>query len=146
MNIHGNIAHVGHTQSPGDVQRSIQALQWCAENNIDFGRVVNDFVELRNGRDFLLEDREYVAVVLHYLFRGGFTIKKNGNGNKQLAYSARSSWVAWRNRLMLSGAKLIFAFGGMAEIGGSYIVSLDGYESIKVQEEFWVFKQYEFKT
>lgn len=141
MIIQGTIAHVGHTQSPGDVQRMIEALTWCAAHNIDFINTKNDIVELRDGRDFLLEKLEYEVVVLHFLFRGGFTIDPSGNGNRQLAYSEHTSWSVWRHRLVNTKAKLIFAFGGVSEIGGSYIANLDNYITHKVQPEFWIFQK-----
>lgn len=135
------IAHVGHTKSPGDCYRIVKVYDWCEANKIEL-KGEFDSIDLNKGRDFLTESNKYRAVVLHHLFRGGFGFRLIAQTcPNQLKLSPLNSWMNWRNRLVSTGAELVFAFGGMAEIGGSYIVNLPGYKEIRVEDEFWVFKK-----
>jgi hypothetical protein len=135
------IAQVGYTKTPGDVVRITQAITWCDSHGYNFGEYQWDYIDLRKGRDFLAETNEYEIVILHFLFRGGFLQKPGRNKKAELSFSPLTSWVIWRKRLVATKAKLIFVFGGPTEIGGSYLVNLDGYKSHKVAEEFWVFER-----
>ena len=135
------IAHVGHTRSAEDTERIFQVLTWLEDwDQAILAEAKPDWIDLSKGRDFLTEDKTYDAVVLHYIFRGGLRPHPM-DALPDLRVSPRSSWANWRKRLVQTGAKYIFAFGGMGEVGGSFLVNLDGYQAVKIEEEFWVFKR-----
>jgi hypothetical protein len=145
-----SVAHVGHTGTLNDFKRIAEVIEWCGKHGQEIGK--GDFFNLSKGRDFLREDKKYEVVVLHFIFRGGFGV--NNSKHPELGLSPLASWSNWRKRLVDSGAKWIFAYGGMAEVGGTYIVNLDGYRVHKVrteelgktdrcdqQEGLWVFEK-----
>lgn len=123
------VCHVGHTKTTDDLQRVIDSVTWMEKNGYTPPRQA-DFVELRKGRDFLKETAQYDVVILHFIFRGGMLIRNRKHN--ELATSPLSSWVSWRKRLMLTEAKLIFAFGGMGEIGGTFLADFDGYKTHRI--------------
>lgn len=134
------IAHVGHTGTPADSLRLMEVITWMADNGYDLPyRPGSDFLDLRHGRDFLAEEKCYDVVVLHFLFRGGFGIPfgvtMKGHQGKQLSTSPLATWSAWRRRLVASNALLVFAFGGLAEVSGTYLCNLNGYRVHKVRTE-----------
>lgn len=133
------IAHVGHTKTSGDLKRIFTVIEWYERHTGERFSFQGDCLDLNKGRDFLLEPNTYDAVVLHFIFRGGFT--NLVDKRKALKVSPKASWYEWRKRLVATGAKYIFAFGGMAEVGGTFLVDLDGYRSIQVEPEFWVFER-----
>jgi hypothetical protein len=119
----------------------MKAIQWMIANGESpqkWGKTQFDGIDLNDGRDFLAEDRQYDIVVLHFVFRDAHRVAKEWAEAPELRVSPRASWEAWRRRLSASGARLIV---GMGEVGGGYIVTLDGYESVKVEDEFWVFRK-----
>lgn len=127
------------------MDRIFKVMEWLDDYDQEelIAQARPDWIDLRHGRDFLRETGKYEIVVLHFLFRGGFRqpAAHDAHDNIQLCVSPLSSWAFWRHRLVQTGAKFIFAFGGLAEVGGTFIVNLDGYRSIKVEEEFWVFER-----
>jgi hypothetical protein len=137
--ISGSIAHVGYDGSAEDQIRSIIALEWVAANKWHIGSFTLDYINLHKGRDFLKEDKQHAMVILHFLFRGGFGIAPDGGGNPQLQHSTEQSWSAWVKRLAATKARLIFAFGGFAEVGGSFLARIEGYQRIEVDSNFSVF-------
>jgi hypothetical protein len=126
-----------------DRARILLSLTWAETNREKEFTMCHesDFINLNQGRDFLEEHTQYDVVILHHLFRGGFGVGPTHVDQPQLMYSRHSSWVTWRRRLVDTNAELIFVFGGFAEIGGTFIVNLDGYEAIEASHDFWVFKK-----
>lgn len=135
------IAHVGHTGTDDDMRRILKVLMWMAKNNCEpKGKTQFDAIDLNKGRDFLREDLTYEVVVLHFVFRGSNYPCPFGEP-QELNVSPTTSWSRWRTRLVDTQAKYIFAFGGEGEVSGGYLCTLDGYQGIKIEEEFWVFKK-----
>ncbi len=116
-----------------DKARLLQIHDWCDQHGFDITPLVRDEVDLNCGRDFLMEEKKYEVVVLHFLFRGGLGIFNNGgskgqrNTVPQLRYSTEANWVSWVHRLRRSEARLIFAFGGLHEVSGDYLNNIADY-------------------
>lgn len=122
--------HVGSDDSADDMMRTLEAAEWLLGRGVEPPRR-HDKVNLNRGRDFLAESKTYEVVVLHFLFRGGFYVPPTTDG--QLATSPLASWAAWRRRLVSTGAKYVFAYGGASEVGGTYLCDLPGYDVHKVR-------------
>jgi len=92
----------------------------------------DDIINLRDGRDFLEEDKVYYMVVLCYIFCSvtpSSDLRKTRlmvNGGKW-CISHLSTIENWRRRLLLTQAKMIIAWGGSNEVGYSYVGELPGY-------------------
>lgn len=118
--------HVGWTGSPGDLQRRSFASAYLASVNpeldVNLVKVDEDFVELREGRDFLKETQKGDIVVLHFVYR-------HSHGRGEFGASPESSWGNWRRRLTASEARYIFPFGRAVEVSGTYLSVLDGYRA-----------------
>ena len=80
-----------------------------------------DVIDLNEGRDFLLEDRRYDAVILQFVNRQGYTDKPGFE-----VTSPKSSWSNWRKRLTATGAGVVFAYGRNSEVSGIFLERLDG--------------------
>lgn len=131
------IAHVGWTDSDEDRDRLYLTLQHLREFGIDAGIIQPKFIELWEGQDFLEDQEEYSIIVLHFLFRGSNHIKQEKQVKwSPLRISQKSSWVNWRKRLAATNADYIIAFGGMGEIGPSFIVDIPGYGLPKHKEPY----------
>lgn len=128
-----SIAHVGHSGTQDDFMRVCEMLSWLDDFNYCMKGVEPDFVcASKGGRDFLAETKRYDAVVLHFLFRGGFCVPPD-KCKGQLYVSPLNSWSAWRKRLSQTGANVIFAFGGPSEVNGTHLVNLEGYDTVKME-------------
>lgn len=126
------VCHVGHTESQDDFNRIIECIEWCDANSHLWPKR-GKFLDIQRGQDFLSMKTKYDVVVLHFIFRGGFMVpSQTGNA---LMVSPLASWSAWRKRLVSSGANLIFAFGGIAEVSGTFLCNLDGYKIHKIRTE-----------
>lgn len=124
------IAHIGWTKTVSDFERAAEVFDWVTANSSAPKK--SDFIDLSKGRDFFTEDKRYDVVVLHFIFRGGFGY--NGK-SKELATSPLAGWSQWRKKLIATGATYIFAYGGLAEVGGTYLAHLDGYMTHRVRTE-----------
>lgn len=90
-----------------------------------------DTISLEGGRDFLKESKTYdVVIILHILNRlgddqvGGDQTFRTGAA----AVSAIQSPDTWRDRLVRTNARVIFAFGAPeGEVGGNYLGEISGY-------------------
>jgi hypothetical protein len=125
------IANVGHTKTPDDSARIIEAIEWMDDHNFTVPSQ-SDFLDLSRGRDFLAEDKTYDVVILHYIYRGDYESSKMKNG---LSTSPLSTWGNWHKRLVSTQARLIFVFGGQSEIAGTFIADLSGYKVHKVRTD-----------
>jgi len=153
------ICHVGYTQSLDDMERVMQVSHWCRENAIKYPKKPV-FLDLNKRQDFLKMKDTYDMVVLHFICRWEKQyaeqaikqLRKMDGVNvvrpHTLMVSPLANWGNWRNRLMGTNAENIFLFGGMGEVGGTYIATLDGYKGEKlwdddgdVKRELWRFKK-----
>lgn len=125
----GKIAHVGWTKSPEDLGRLELWFKYLDSiNKPEYQWLKPVFFDLGKGKDFLNDNGQYQAVILHFIFRGGFYVKQ-GIQVKQsaLRISELSSWGAWRKRLAATGADYITSFGGISEVSGSYLCDVPSY-------------------
>ena len=123
------IAHVGWTKSPEDLERltlcfqyldSIdrEDLQWCKPKFFDLGK----------GKDFMMDTGTYKAVVLHFVFRGGFYVNQDIQIKQSpMRISPLASWGAWRKRLAATEADYIITFGGISEVNATFLVDIPNY-------------------
>src|SRR5258708_7928951 len=127
------VAHVGWTKSYEDFERLELFRQYTLSMGLpDYTNLKPVFFDLSKGKDFLKDIDKYRAVVLHFVFRGGFCINQDIQvPSSPLRISPMSSWGEWRKRLTTTEADVIVAFGGVSEVNGSFLVDIPGYGKIK---------------
>ena len=93
----------------------------------------DDIINLREGRDFLEEDRTYSIVILCYICN---MVTPNSDLRKgrlppsgKWCISHLSTPENWRSRLLSTQAKTIVARGDGSEVGYFYLGDLPGYVS-----------------
>jgi hypothetical protein len=134
------ILHVGYTATNGDLQRTCQVLRWLSTRELLLDDIEPVFIDLNEGQDFLAMTETYDIVVLHFICREEKRHRIERNETRpELTISPHASWSNWRKRLVSTQAQYIFLFGGMGEVGYSFICNLDGYRAEQVEDEFWVF-------
>ena len=131
------IAHVGSNEShfnDDDRDHIDFIFKWIWDKD-EFTDILNsmldnridDFIDLNDGRDFLAENYKYDIVILHNIYaapyNGGYGRYGLFNVSK---FHDKDNWI---NRLVSTGAALIFAFGDNSknEVDGSYLGSIPGY-------------------
>lgn len=124
------IAHVGWTKSPEDIQRLTLCFDYFHSiGKDDFQWLKPVFFDLGKGKDFLTDTGKHTVVVLHYVFRGGNGVSQPIQIKQSpLRVSKHSSWVNWRKRLADTEADYIITFGGIAEVNGTYLADIKGYD------------------
>jgi hypothetical protein len=122
-----SVAHVGFTGTPGDHDRINMVVGWLVEHNQTalWPREPerHDRIELRQGRDFLMECAQYDVVVLHNLYWPTNSHGLCGIFTTSPAHSPES----WRTRLVQTCASVVFLFGDWTEVSPDNIGKLVGY-------------------
>jgi hypothetical protein len=150
MKLNSTICHVGYTMSGDDMERVVQVSDWCMENGINYPDS-SVFLDLNKGKDFLAMDATYDMVILHFICRfDKFQSERAWKGLilPTLKVSPLASWSNWRKRLVGTNADHIFLFGGMGEVSGPFVATLDGYKGERLWEddgrmtrECWLFRK-----
>lgn len=120
------IAHVGAYKkfSEADSGRQVRCLVWLVNNDSNIRSFKHEVINLKYGRDFLLENKEYDIVILHSIFL--YSIK---NPQKQVMVSPEHSIENWKKRLIITNANYIFICEGQpCTLSGWKIGELVGYE------------------
>lgn len=132
-----SVAHVGWTGSAEDHIRLMTVRKLAHDWEFTLTDPFDAALDLNAGRDFLMEETVYDAVILHFIFRGAGFGTPPGAGDRRgvLAVSPLASWGSWTRRLIATRAQFIVAFGGPAEVGGSYLGPLNGY-SMKLEVQY----------
>jgi hypothetical protein len=137
-------AQVGWTGSHQDRDRLFSVMAWMVDNRRDglkskakmadtkFDLIYEGEPTDEYGRDFLLDDRSFDVVILHWLFIGWDEMELPAERptiaeHWAFSTSERHNPKAWRERLARCGAERIFIFGGSTEVHGSWIGSIPGY-------------------
>ena len=117
------VALVGHRGTPADeVSKNRCVSLYRALIDLPPGVEFEfDAIDLNEGRDFLLEDKRYDAIILQFVNRQGYTDKPGFE-----VTSPKSSWSNWRKRLSATGARVVFAYGRDSEVSGVFLERLDG--------------------
>jgi len=139
-------AWVGWTGSNADSRRLEQLTAWLSRERpaelramLRRGVVKFDLAYVGNGAkeyggDFLVDERHFEVVILHYLFAGWedheFAPRPAIGETSYFACSPHHSPRRWRRRLRATGARMIVAFGGLCEVAGSYLAPLRGYRKV----------------
>jgi hypothetical protein len=119
------VAQVGWNETSDDYYRSMHVWKKLVEidHPISGPRDCdNDNINLHTGRDFLIEDKQYDVVVLHYIFN-----PKLSTNLGMFAQSPHHSIDRWINRLIDSRAQVIVTFGGYTEVSQCTIGPISGY-------------------
>ncbi len=138
------IAHVGASEDFNDSDRDHMDIifRWIWDKD-EFADIFNsmldnrmdDFIDLNDGRDFLIEDYKYDIVVLHDIYAAPYGGGKRHGLFNVSKYHSKDNWV---NRLISTGANLIFAFGSgfNNEVDGTYLGSISGYSGPEVFKDY----------
>ena len=134
------IAHVG--ACPDNTRPLLDiAFKWLIKNDSNYSSesFVHDYIDLNEGRDFLTENETYGIVILHYLYNPPFKeeIKETGF----FAISPFHTKEKWKERIVSTNAKHIFAIGSFGEVGGEYLGSLVGYSKTTCDEMVAVYSK-----
>jgi hypothetical protein len=118
-------AHVGYTETDDDYHRTVDAESYLNTlleiDDVDLFAGA-DYIALDDGRDFLAEDLQYDAVILHHLYQ------HPGQGHAGVhGTSSLHTPQQWRERLAACGARFILAYGGSTEVSGGYLEDIPGY-------------------
>jgi hypothetical protein len=119
-------AHVGDISTDRDMTIRVVSLRHLLRYHGDVIRslkVEHDYIDLSRGRDFLQENAQYDVVILHFIW--GFT--ETPYKHPALAVSKDHNIERWRQRLISTGAKFIFGFGGSSELACCTIHNIEGY-------------------
>lgn len=115
-------------KSAADVSRMVSALGEIVAHDLDFLRdreVVNDVINLSDGRDFLAENRSYDVVVLHSILSPKIKMFKPF---PRLRVSHRHSIGNWKKRLASTRARYIAVCEHeVATLSGKEIGEIPGY-------------------
>lgn len=102
-----------------------------------------DHIDLRNGRDFLQEDKKYDIVVLMFIFAFVQEIHWDLDTKTSLKHSKEN----WCKRLIDTGAKHIIAHGSDlgygTEIDGEWLGELEGYKKTRKEVKGGLIYHYE---
>jgi hypothetical protein len=114
------VAQVGafKKMNDGDIGRWLIAVDWLMKNNVQFPtRKDFDFVNLKYGRDFLAEHKQYDIVVMHDIFHANSAelplmpkLRVPKMVMQAIMLSPKHSVQQWRYRLMNTNAHHIFIF------------------------------------
>jgi len=136
------VAQVGafKRDSPEDTGRKLTMLRWLVQNRSSErsadGKWTHDIINLKYGRDFLLEAREYDIVVVHCVFHPGDIYEMDPIVLPHVLRDAKMSPVhtveRWRKRLERTQAKYIFIFAEQqGSLSGWHLGELDGYTIVQ---------------
>lgn len=135
------VAHVGASVDPDNPEPEIwgendqwhvdAAFKWLDNNTEDaewlfYRNRRDDYIDLNDGRDFLQERSNYDIVILHMVYSPD-ELDYRGKEGSIFNISPLHNPRNWRNRLVSTGAKYIFAFGDTNEVSGRYLGRLPGY-------------------
>lgn len=141
-----NRALVGYERSQADTGRMFETMKWMLEHRRDLVSASNGIADTifnlrpptkrrQHNGDFLADARPFEVVILHHIFRGfegDYMAQPKDEKFAQrweLQVSPQHSAQAWRERLVATGAALIFAFGNSTEVTGEYLGDIDGYRT-----------------
>jgi len=127
------LAQVGYTGSNADKHRLGLATAYGpgipsrALPGVKFDLTYEDLY----GSDFLADARRFETIILHFIFNGWADGERERVGavadHFVFGTSQAHSAKAWRERLVATGARRIFAFGGPGEVAGDYLGDIPGY-------------------
>jgi len=111
------------------------AFKWLSKNDPKClsKSLSHDYIDLNEGRDFLIEDQTYHIVILHYLYNP--PIKEETVKTGFFAISPFHTKDKWKERIISTNAKHVFAIGSIGEVSGSYLGTLSGY-SKTIHDDF----------
>lgn len=144
------VAQVGAYKPMGmdDNVRWIMAARWLLEHDTifgtsQFGRPVNDIINLIYERDFLQEKHKYDIVLLHSLFDPKMDgIKVSFVDRAMCGVSDKHSLETWHKRFVSSEAKYIFVFESYPmSLSGWSLGQIPGYVQAHIDSEFAVYKR-----
>lgn len=138
------VANVGFIHQFHDDRWMFQlTFRWLEENDKDYYNRMptvpnQDHIDLNNGRDFLTEKEIYDVVIVHNIYQcNNAPILSAGD----FAKSKLDCEEAWRKRLASTQAKYIFTFGDWTEVSYYTLKDISGYEVVKKDYKFQVYRK-----